>query len=123
MRDHAPDKLEALAELTALDLDLYRCSEQLIEQREKIARPQKPLSLVLPNAADFSFDQPIHGHGFHIREFRDGDWYCWTDRDAALTLKSASVVDHVPYCEVKYAASGEAWTDLALSVNGHPVVL
>jgi hypothetical protein len=123
MRDHAPDELEALAELTAVDLDLYRYAEQLIEQREKIARPQKPLSLVLPDAADFSFDQPIHGHGFHIREFRDGDWYCWADRDAALTLKLASAGDHVLHCEVKYAASSEAWTDLALSVNGHPVVL
>jgi len=123
MRDHASDELEALAEMTALDLDLYRYAERLIEQRGKIARPQKPLPLVLPDAADFSFDQPIHGHGFHVREFRDGDWYCWANRDAALTLKLASVGDHVLDCEVKYVASSEAWTDLAVSVNGHPVVL
>jgi hypothetical protein len=122
IRDHAPDELEALAELTALDLDLYRYAEQLIEQREKTARPQRLLPLVLSDAADFSFDQPIHGHGFHIREFRDGGWYCWANQDAALILKLSSAGDHVLDCEVKCVASSEAWTDLAVSVNGHSVV-
>jgi hypothetical protein len=123
MREHAPDELEALAELTSLDLDLYRYAEQLIEQSGKIARPRNPFSVALPEAADYTFDQPIHGHGWHVRELRDGDWYCWTDRDAALTLKLASAGDHELHCDVKYAASGDAWADLAVSVNGHPVAL
>ena len=49
--------------------------------------------------------------------------YCWSDREAVLTLKMASADDHELQCEVRYAASAEAWNDLAVSVNGHPVAL
>jgi Sulfotransferase family len=123
MRDHAPDELEALAELTSLDLDLYRYAEQLIEHSRKASRAHAPFSAALCDAADYTFDQPIHGYGWHVREFRDGEWYCWTDRAAALTLKLGSAGEHELQCDVKYAASRDAWMDLTVSVNGHPVAL
>jgi len=122
MHEHTPEELEALAELTSLDLDLYRYAGQLIAQSGAAGR-MKTLSTVLPDAADFTFDQPIHGHGWHVREFRDNAWFCWTDREAQLTLGLASSGDHELQCEVMYAASAETWADLAVSVDGHPVTL
>ena len=99
-RDHPAGELEAFAELTSLDMDLYRYAEQLIEEKGKAARPRMSFSRDLPEAADYTFDQPIHGHGWHVREFGEAEWYCWTDRDAALILKPASAGDHELHCDV-----------------------
>lgn len=122
IQDHTPAEIEMLDALTSLDLDLYRYGEELFEQRRKTGSPI-PFAVALPEAANYTFDQPVIGHGWHVREFREGDWYCWTDSDAVLALKAASGGDHELQCEVKYAASSEAWSDLKVSVNGHPVTL
>jgi hypothetical protein len=123
MRDHARAELEALAELVALDLELYRYAGQLIEERGKIGRVQKLFPVGLPAAADYTFDQPVSGYGWHVREFLDGQWFCWTDEDAALGLRLASVGEHELHCDVRYAASSDAWKDFAVTVNGHLAVL
>ena len=122
IQDHTPAEIEALAELTSLDLDLYGYGEELLEQRSKTGSPM-PFPAALPEAANYTFDQPVLGYGWHVREFREPDWYCWTDSDAVLRLKVAAGGDHELQCEVKYAASADAWTDLAVSINGHPVTL
>ena len=121
--DHSPAELEALAELTSLDLDLYRYAEQLIKQSEKLVRPQKCSPDALPEAANYTFDQPIHGYGWHVRECRDGAWFCWTDREAAITLRLTCAGDHELNCELKYAASAEALSGVAVRVNGHAAAL
>jgi hypothetical protein len=74
----------APADLTALDLDLDRYAEQLIEERRETARPRTLFPDELPDVDDYTFDQPIPGYGWHMREFGEGEWFCWTDWDAAL---------------------------------------
>lgn len=121
MPDHSSAELDAIAKLTSLDLELYRYAEQLIEERRQTVRPRKLFRDALPDAADYTFDQPIPGHGWYMRECGEDGWFCWTDWDAALNLKLNSAGGHELQCEVRYAASEQAWSDLAVSVNGHPV--
>lgn len=123
MPDHTPAELEALAELTSLDLDLYRYAGELIRDRRETAASPNLVSVPLPDAADYTFDQPVPGHGWYIRESLDGEWFCWTDWDASITLKLSSAGEHELRCNVRYVASAEAWRDLAISVNGHPVAV
>jgi hypothetical protein len=121
--DHAPDEIAALTELLAPDLALYRHAERLIEERRSTVRPPALASAPLANAADFRFDQPIHGTGWHVREAAEGTWFCWTDRDASLTLRLESTGDHRLECMVEHASCAEAWAGLAVTVNGQPVTL
>lgn len=123
VQEHGPEDLEALAELTSLDLALYRHAEQLIEQRRIAARSAPQFPAELPDAVDFSFDQPIRGRGWHVREPGSGRWFCWTDREALMTLQFRSPGDHRLDCMVEHAACAEAWADLAVSVNGFRVAL
>lgn len=123
LRDHTPEELDALAEITTLDRDLYRYAEQLIEQRAAAARTPFAFSTHLPDASNFTFDQPIDGYGWHVREFREGHWFCWSDREAALNLSLSSSGDHELHCDFRYAASPHAWAGLRITINGHPVTL
>jgi hypothetical protein len=123
LREHTAGELDALARLTALDLTLYRLAVELIELGGPRGGAQAPFPAAPPGPADFRFDQPIPGRGWHSREFSGGTWFCWTDREAALNLDLASAGDHELRCEVTHAASPAAWADLTVSVNGHPVEL
>jgi hypothetical protein len=123
LADHAPDEIAALTELLAPDLALYRHAERLIEERRPTVRPRALTPAPLAAAADFGFDQPIHGTGWHVREAANGTWFCWTDREASLTLRLESAGDHRLECAVEHASCAEAWADLAVTVNGQPVTL
>jgi hypothetical protein len=115
----------ALAELTDLDLELYRFAEQLWHERlpsrhgtiDQVPR----LEDRLPDATDFWFDQPIRGRGWHIREKAADHWYCWSDQLATLHLALDTAGSHVLRFWVDYAASREALHGLEVRVNGVPV--
>ena len=123
MQEHGAEELAALATLTELDRALYRHAERLIEQRRATARPEPLAALARPDAADFGFDQPIDGRGWHVREPGSGGWFCWMDQEARLNLDLRSSGDHRLECMVEHAACAEAWAGLAVTVNGHPVEL
>jgi hypothetical protein len=78
---------------------------------------------MLPPAADFTFDLPIRGTGWHVREAGARGWYCWMGEQAALKLALTSGGDHRLRLNVEYAAGPEAWRGLEVRVNGHPVTL
>jgi 4-hydroxybenzoate polyprenyltransferase len=124
--DHDAESLAALAELTALDGELYRLAEQLFEERRQTAA-RSPAAAVpeasLSSAADFTFDQPIRGSGWHIRERGADGWYCWTDQEASLHLRLSGTGDHNLHLQVEHAACVEAWLGLSVSINGCPVEL
>jgi hypothetical protein len=123
VEDHAPDEIAALTALLAPDLALYHRAQGLIEERRSTVR-SRPLSPApLADASDFGFDQPIHGTGWHVREAAAGTSFCWTDREATLTLRLDATGDHRLECMVEHASCAEAWAELAVSVNGHPVTL
>jgi hypothetical protein len=122
LANHDPELLATLAELNPLDTELYRFAEQLVERRLRRLR-SSPARLPgrddLPSAADFTFDQPIRGSGWHIRERGADAWYCWTNREASLHLSLSGTGDHVLRCQVAHAACEEAWRGLEVSVNGN----
>jgi 4-hydroxybenzoate polyprenyltransferase len=124
--DHDSALLAALARLSSLDAALYRFAEELVEARlhadvPSAARGALPDSL--PDAADFTFDQPIRGSGWHVREADAAGWYCWTGQHALLRLALASSGDHTLRLQVDHAACPEAWRGLEVCVNGRPVKL
>jgi hypothetical protein len=113
--------------MTRLDAELYRVAEQLVDQRWEArataeAAPGPPDDSLL-SAADFTFDQPIHGCGWHVRERGERGWYCWTDQEAVLHLGLKTTGDHTLECAVDHAACLEAWQGLEITVNGSPVGL
>jgi hypothetical protein len=105
---------------------LYRFAEDLVERRLQEYR-RAPASQggsgELPSAADFTFDQPFSGSGWHIRERQADGWYCWMDREATLHLSLEGGGDHTLHCHVAHVASAEAWQGLEVCVNDQPVEL
>jgi hypothetical protein len=67
-----PAVATAPAEITDLDLQLYSFAEQLRQRRmpsHNGSTERAPcLDDQFPDAAEFAFDQPIRGRGWHIRE-------------------------------------------------------
>jgi hypothetical protein len=121
-----PAVVAALAEITDLDLGLYSFAQELWQQRTRSldgATERSPwLDDQLPDAADFAFDQPIRGQGWHIRERAD-HWYCWSDQVATLHLALDSTGPHILRFWVDHAASLEALHLLQVRVNGRLVSL
>ncbi|HWE72431.1 MAG TPA: sulfotransferase family 2 domain-containing protein [Stellaceae bacterium] len=120
-----PETMAALAELTDLDLELYRCAHQLWwERRRALRNPVAHANCLrdrLPDAAEFTFDQPIRGRGWHIREQAGDGWYCWSDQEATLHLALTTSGPHLLRFWVEHAASSEALQCLEVQVNGTAV--
>jgi hypothetical protein len=115
----------ALNELCNLDLELYGFAEQLWQHRMRSLR-LAPAELAhvdspLPDAANFTFDQPIRGRGWHIREHGAEGWYCWCGQDARLHLALSTTGSHVLRFWIDYAASEQALHGLEARVNGIPL--
>jgi hypothetical protein len=121
--EHEPAVLAALADLTRLDAELYRVADQLVECPRQAELSPALARAELPSAADFTFDQPIHGRGWHVREHGERGWFAWTDREAVLHLGLETVGDHILECTVEHASCWEAWQDLEISVNGNSLAL
>ena len=68
LAEHDPQTLEALAEMCALDMELYRLAEQMVTQGGPARRRPAPFAVAEPAASDFRFDAPIPGFGWHVRE-------------------------------------------------------
>jgi hypothetical protein len=112
----------ALAQLCDLDLQLCSFAEQLC-QRRMMSSLSEPGTLArpgndLPDAADFTFDQPIRGRGWHIREQGREGWYCWSGQEAKLHLALNTDGPHVLRFWIDHAASEQALHGLEVRVNG-----
>jgi hypothetical protein len=120
-----PELTAALNELCNLDLELYSFAEQLWQERMRSARvaPAKPAHAdsPLPDAANFTFDQPIRGRGWHIREHGAEGWYCWSGEEARLYLALNTTGPHVLRLWIDHAASEQALHGLEACVNGIPL--
>ena len=85
--------LAQLQKLVPLDAALYRFAEQQFEQRLQSMRAEYPLRTVpidgFPPAGDFTFDQPIYGHGWYEREAANGAGFCWSGPGTKAVLELA----------------------------------
>lgn len=124
-----PAAREILADWNRLDEQLYQRAGILAAERERgslqmeTARP--PASGGLPAAAEFTFDQPIHGRGWHGRERFDERWICWTGVERVATLNLRLETDGPHFFEGTLASylEQDVLEGLEIELNGVPLDL
>lgn len=128
-----PRAREILTDWTRLDAELYRFAAQLFErrwqqmQRER-AHPQAAATEPfggLPSSAAFTFDQPIHGQGWHQRERDAAGWFCWTGAspEATIDLRLRGPDRRRLRCRVAHVLRPAVLESLRLCINGEPVAV
>jgi hypothetical protein len=111
----------ALAEVTRLDAALYRRACDLFEERLRSAPTGPGLKPVPPADADFTFDHPVPGTGWHPRERGAEGWFCWSGPVATLHLRQAGRGAGRLRLRVVHALSTQAIDGLQVWVNGGAV--
>jgi hypothetical protein len=119
-----PRILEILAGWNELDSQFYARGVALFEERLRTRRKVET-TLRLPPAWQFTFDQPVHGYGWHIREKAGDRWICWmgADDEAWIDLAMDGPADSLLSCRVSHYVSNEVLNGLSMRVNGRPVEL
>jgi hypothetical protein len=108
-----------LDRLTSLDAELYRHASHLFNQRLTEVRGKSPASLCsLPSAANFTFDQPILGAGWHPREMAGDVWHCWMEQEARLELAHPGAGNHLLRLTVAFLLHADSLPSLKVRVNG-----
>ena len=119
-----PQVIQILTGWNDLDSQLYTRGEELFEEQLRKSRTADvPVSL--PSARRFTFDQPVHGYGWHIREKNGERWICWTGADdhAWIDLAIEGPANSLLSCRVSHFVSNEALNGLRVLVNDRPVEL
>jgi hypothetical protein len=119
-----PDALEILSEWNRLDLALYEHARQLAAQRRSHARPAP--AAPLPSLQPFNFDQPLHGIGWHDREFDARGCFCWTGaaQESWLDFQPPAAGGACRLMAwIAHAVHPEALTGLRIAVNTQPLAV
>jgi hypothetical protein len=79
----------------------------------------------LPPGHDYTFDRPIPGRGWHVREKEGEHHFAWTglEPEAWIDFRIVGAGDHVLRLEVVHMLAQNAARELQLSVNGQPLAL
>ncbi len=123
-----PASRQLLASWNELDIDLYKFAKHLFAQQidTRAAGPttaDPAGNQTLPDAARFTFDQPIHGRGWHEREKYADAWICWmgVSLNASLHLCLSQSSASRLSCGIVCGADTAILQSLQLSVNHQPV--
>lgn len=131
--DEDPAVLELLKEWNRLDSELYAFACQLFEERfAKLNGDQvpgndsilpEPSKSPLPDAVQFTFDQAIHGYGWHLRERTGDGCICWmgAEMSAWVDLQLSKPVQSTLSCHIAYVLSPQILESVQVCVNGHTV--
>jgi len=128
LADEDPEVLGMLKEWNQLDVQLYAFARDLFERR--LAQLRGPhhgangsTTMRLPDAAHFTFDQPINGYGWHAREVDGKDCICWMGvKDHAwVDLHLVKPVRSELACRIPYAISAQALAGVQVAVNDQPI--
>lgn len=129
-----PRALDLLARANRRDAELYAHARDLLAERLGRVEPEAlaPASAAgchptsrLPDVTDFTFDQPIHGYGWHPRERHAGTWICWTGAasEAWIDLRVPGRGRHTLHCRVSHVLRPSVLDGLRVSVNGYPLAI
>lgn len=118
-----PDALATLREWNQVDDRLYRAAVQRFQHEQHSDSAAAAVATELPRlteGADFTFDQPIQGRGWHPRELYQGRWIAWTGPELVATLP-LRVVQRGRWrlaCRVEHALTPEILSGLQITANG-----
>jgi len=127
--DPDPACLEILRSWNELDSYLYDAAlarfETQLAALDDASAKDIPTSASSPIEGDlYTPDQPIHGYGWHEREWFQGKWLCWNSAPiATLNLRPARSRPSTFRCLLSHAISEAVLEHLAISVNSMPLRL
>ena len=89
------------------------------------AEPDTKWLASLPEGHDFTFDRPIPGMGWHLRETDGPHHFAWTglEPDAWIDFRPVGAGDHVLRCEIIHMLAPQAVNAVHARVNGHLLTL
>lgn len=111
---------EILAEQNQLDLSLYAAARDRFDQWRP---PVGVIPALLPAGSNFTFDQPLHGNGWYVREQSDRGWFCWMGRGAWLDLGLEAGGDRRLELHVAHVLGTRRLDGLQVRVNEQPVAI
>lgn len=79
----------------------------------------------VPDSANYQFDRPLYGLGWHLLERDGATWFRWTgpEKDSWLDLAWRGIGPGRLRCRVLHAMSPAILRSLQIHVNGQPVAL
>ncbi len=122
----APAALDLLRSWNKLDLSLYAEASRLFEQKLE-ALPSEADASELATSLDadgFTPDRPLHGYGWHEREYFEGRWLCWSSAPVAtLNLRATTARPSQLKCLLSHVFNEDALNRLRITLNSQPLDL
>lgn len=133
------EAIDMIREMTTLDQELYELGKQLFNYRWKEATDRiSPRALeefvadfsasenlveLAKEPLDFTFDRPLRGFGWHLREHQRGVWCRWTGpgNESWLDLPFKATASAELICSIPAAAGEKVLMSLQLFVNDHAI--
>lgn len=124
VKDIDPPARDILTDWNQLDLELYQFAERLFFRRlQALQWPAGQTGKHLPDCVYFTFDQPIHGQGWYLRERGSHGWFCWmgAEREAWIDLKLEGKGERWLQAGVVHVLRPSVLDSLQIRVNGQPL--
>lgn len=126
LSDMDPDSRDILRSWNGLDLRLYAEACRLFD--EKLGAPldpaRPPMLATLLAANRFTPDQPLHGHGWHEREYFENRFLCWNSAPTAtLNLRVQAARPAHFRCLLSHVINADALDRLEIALNGRELDL
>ena len=121
-----PAALELLRSWNQLDLSLYAEACRLFEQKRQALPSEADASEFATSLNDDGFtpDQPLHGYGWHEREYFEGRWLCWNSAPiATLSLRAARARPSQFKCLLSHVFNEPALDRFGITLNAQPLDL
>jgi polysaccharide pyruvyl transferase WcaK-like protein len=86
-----------------------------------VGEPDAEWLASLPDGHEFTFDRPIPGMGWHLREIDGPCHFAWTglESDSWIDFRPLGEGDHVLRCEVIHWLAPQSLDGVRVRVNGH----
>lgn len=118
--------LHILQSWNELDLRLYAEACRLFERKLRtLPNEADGAVLATPLAADrFTPDFPLHGYGWHEREYFERRWLCWNSAPiATLSLRATTARPSQFRCLLSHVFNAPALDRLGIEINGQALDL
>lgn len=116
------DSRHILLAWNELDIRLYAKACRLFDQKLRALADEASTGLLATSLAADRFvpDQPLHGHGWHEREFFNHRWLCWNSAPVAtLNLRTRTSRPSQLKCLLSHVFNAHALDRLRIALNGY----